>query len=478
MSQAKRTRVTAQDFYDFDKCPHRVYLNRYGDPAEKLPESEFLNILFENGTTHEWEIVKALEYETPAGESLEERAAATLELMKRGVRLIYQGVVLQSDRVGIPDLLERVPGKSTFGKYFYRPVDIKAGSGFQNQANRNLRDDYALQLFHYAQLLKRIQGKFPPRAEILNKQNERVAYPLAHFKAKYKKAEQEIKALTSGAKTGETVLCGECGNCQWWGHCEKALVVADDVTLLADVGRSKKKVLNGAGVWTIHDLANFDFSTKKLRGIGAKAVEAMKRQATCVISNRIQIISKPAIPNPPRKIYLDFEDDPTQDLIYLCGMWIEPAIRGLNYHGLFCMDEAGEAKIWDDLQDICEALKGEDFVVFHFSPYEKTKLATLERKYGVSDEAALKNFRRRMVDLHLIVRDSVVLPARGYGLKKIAPFVGLKYSAANAGGAQSIVWFHQYQQNPKDTAVVSELLQYNREDCIAMKWVEEWLRDL
>ena len=29
------------------------------------------------------------------------------------------------------------------------------------------------------------------------------------------------------------------------------------------------------------------------------------------------------------------------------------------------------------------------------------------------------------------------LPARGYGLKKIARFVGLKYSAANAGGAQS-----------------------------------------
>ena len=83
-----------------------------------------------------------------------------------------------------------------------------------------------------------------------------------------------------------------------------------------------------------------------------------------------------------------------------------------------------------------------------------------------------------MVDLHPIVRGSVVLPARGYGLKKIAPFVGLKYTAANTGGAQSIVWFHQYQQNPKDTAVVSELLQYNRGDCIAMKSVEERLRNL
>ena len=415
---------------------------------------------------------------TPAGESLEERAATTLELMKRGAKLVYQGVLLQLDEAGIPDLLEKMPGRSKFGKYFYKPVDIKAGSGFADQVKGTLRHEYGLQLYHYGRLLEKIQGKFPPRAEILNKRNERVAYPLAQFKDKYKKAELEIQALASGTKTDEPALCGECGNCQWWGHCEKALVAADDVTLLADVGRSKKHVLNAAGVRSIHDLAKFDFSKAKMKSIGAKTAEAMKRQAACVLSNKIEIISKPTIPNPPRKIYLDFEDDPTQDLIYLCGLWIEPAIRGLNYHGLFCIDEAGEAKIWDDLLDICNALKREDFVVFHFSSYEKTKLATLERKYGVTDKVALENFRHRMVDLHPIVKNSVVLPARGYGLKKIAPFVGLKYSATNAGGAQSIVWFHQYQENPKDTEVVSELLQYNREDCIAMKYVEEWLRNL
>jgi predicted RecB family nuclease len=30
----------------------------------------------------------------------------------------------------------------------------------------------------------------------------------------------------------------------------------------------------------------------------------------------------------------------------------------------------------------------------------------------------------------------------------------------------------------KDSEVVRELLQYNREDCLAMKYVEEWLRNL
>jgi hypothetical protein len=43
---------------------------------------------------------------------------------------IFQGVLLLATESGIPDLLEKVPGKSKFGDFYYRPVDIKAGSGY------------------------------------------------------------------------------------------------------------------------------------------------------------------------------------------------------------------------------------------------------------------------------------------------------------------------------------------------------------
>ena len=478
MSQPKGPRITAQDFYDYDKCPHRVYLSRHGNSAERLPQSEFLNLLFENALVHESDVVEHLACETPTGESLEERAAITLELMARGVERIYQGVLLLSNESGIPDLLEKVPGRSKFGDFYYKPVDIKAGSGYEDQHRGTLRDDYGMQLFHYGRLLEAIQGTFPPEAEILNKQKVRVTYLLKNFTFTYSGAENEIRSLVAGTKTDEPALCGECSKCEWWGSCEQTLVAAQDITLLADVGRSKKIALNAVGVRSIKDLAQFDFSAVKLKGIGDKTAEAMKRSAAAVLSNKIQLLSKPVLRNPPCKIYFDFEDDPTQDLIYLIGLWIEPPIRGLNYHGLFCTDEAGEARIWGEFQKMCEALQSEDFVVFHFSPYEKAKLNTLERKYGVAHKAALEHFKNQMVDLHPIVKKSVVLPARGYGLKKIAPFVGLKYSAENAGGAQSIVWFQKYQKDPSDTAVMQTLLTYNKEDCLNMKYLEEWLRKL
>jgi predicted RecB family nuclease len=472
------TRITAQDFYDFDKCPHRVYLNRFGDPKEKLPNSDFLNLLFENALRHERDVIADMIYETPEGSTLEERAVSTLQLMQAGADRIYQGVFLQAGESGIPDLLEKVDGNSKFGSYFYRPVDIKAGSGYENQEKGTLRNDYGMQLYHYGMLLEAAQGLFPPDGDMLNRYKERVPYRLDEFRDLYNETLPEVRALVTGAKTDEPALCGECGSCQWWGVCEKALANTNDVTLLPDVGRSKKTALNGAGIKSISDIPTFDFSQVSIKGIGQKTIDSMKQAAISVLSNKLQVLSKPVLPDPPRKIYLDFEDDPTQDLIYLCGMWIEPPLDGLNYHGLFCTDEAGEAKIWADFQNICAAMASEDYVVFHYSGYEKAKLTSLERKYGANKKAALELFKGRMVDLFPLVKQNVVVPARGYGLKQIAPFAGLKHSAENAGGAQSIVWFQKYQADQNRRDVLETLLTYNQEDCLVMKYVEGWLRGL
>jgi len=478
MNPSTTNRVTAQDFYDYDKCPHRVYLNRFGDSNEKLPQSNFLNLLFEDALLHEKDTVADLAYVTPDGETLEDRASSTLELMRKGVERIYQGVLLEVGGSGIPDLLEKVNGNSKLGTYFYKPVDIKSGSGYESEERGVLRSDYGMQLYHYGLLLETTQGILPPEAEILNKRKERVLYPLSDFKPAYDTTLPEIRALVTGVKTDEPASCSYCGQCQWWAHCEKELVAADDITLLPDVGRSKKLALNGVGLRSIGQIPTFDFSRFKLKGIGPRTVESMKRAAISVLSKKLQILGKASLPSPPCKVYLDFEDDPTQDLIYLCGMWAEPPVIGLNYHGLFCTDATGEEKMWADFQTFCARIASDDYVVFHYSAYENTKINTLERKYGVSERGALAAFRSRMVDLYPIVKRTVVLPTRNYGLKSIAKFLGLQYSAQDAGGAQSIVWFQEYQRDPLKSGVLETLLTYNKEDCLVMKEVEGWLRIL
>jgi predicted RecB family nuclease len=478
MSSLNAPRVTAQDFFDYDKCPHRVYLNRFGEESEKQPQAAFLNLLFERALSHEEEVVADLPYETPSGATLEERALATLELMKRGVARIYHAVLLQDCESGIPDLLEKVDGASTLGGHFYMPVDIKSGSGYANREKGELREEYGMQLYHYGMLLQAVQGTFPPDGAILNRDRERVPYRLEQFRRAYETTLPRVRALVTGAMQDVPALSAACGYCQWWSRCDKILEEAKDVTLLPDVGRSKKLTLNSAGVRSIPQLAKFDFSRVKLKGIGPKTVESMKRAAVISLTKKMQVLAAAAIPDPPRKIYLDFEDDPTQELIYLCGMWIDPPLDNLNYHGLFSADAQGERKIWEELQNLCAKFAAEDYIVFHYSPYERNKLASLERKYGARESDALDEFKSRMVDLHPIVKETVALPAKSYGLKSVAPFVGLKYSAADAGGAQSIVWFQQYQQDPSRADILETLLTYNKEDCLAMKEIESWLRTL
>jgi len=85
--------------------------------------------------------------------------------MTDGADRIYQGMLLFADASGRPDLLEKVPGHSKFGDYFYKPVDIKSGSGFKDEDRGTLRDDYALQLYHYSdtELLSRGAFRLPCR---------------------------------------------------------------------------------------------------------------------------------------------------------------------------------------------------------------------------------------------------------------------------------------------------------------------------
>jgi len=88
-------------------------------------------------------------------------------------------------------------------------------------------------------------------------------------------------------------------------------------------------------------------------------------------------------------------------------------------------------------------------------------------------------FKAKMTDLQGELVSRVVLPTLAYGLKPVSKFVGFEYSDEDPGGAQSIAWFEEYQQDPaKNAASRERILTYNREDCEATKLVHEWLAKL
>jgi len=73
-----------------------------------------------------------------------------------------------------------------------------------------------------------------------------------------------------------------------------------------------------------------------------------------------------------------------------------------------------------------------------------------------------------MVDIYEATRTNVFLPVYSNRLKDIATFLGSEWTGPIRSGVDSLVWRYRWEQqsNPQEKA---ELIQYNYEDCLALR---------
>ncbi|NJK72619.1 MAG: TM0106 family RecB-like putative nuclease [Synechococcaceae cyanobacterium SM2_3_60] len=97
----------------------------------------------------------------------------------------------------------------------------------------------------------------------------------------------------------------------------------------------------------------------------------------------------------------------------------------------------------------------------------------------------LKQLEARMVDLHALVTQHLALPTEGYSLKAIAKWLGFRWRNLEASGAQSLVWYAQWQSSRDglqpaagDHDCLRTILDYNEDDCLATYRLKAWLAQL
>jgi uncharacterized protein len=79
------------------------------------------------------------------------------------------------------------------------------------------------------------------------------------------------------------------------------------------------------------------------------------------------------------------------------------------------------------------------------------------------------------------VRGHLCLPVHSYGLKHVERYAGFERSQEDYGALWSVARYNAYLEAGSPTegsAIEQELLTYNREDCIAMRRVLQWLGEL
>lgn len=472
--------ITAQDLYNYSKCAHRVYLDAHGDPSERAKASAFVRLLWEMGLQTEREYIRALgdgDYDNLQALPIEQAHERTLKLMTAGAELIFQGAIRAGHWLGRPDLLiKRTDAHSRFGDYYYEPVEIKGGRGWEERDGKRtgFKSHYAFQILFYRKILQQLQGYLPNVGRVINVDMKMEEFEASAFESAFEQALSEVERLVAGAETSEPVLGSGCHLCHWYPRCRRWVEARGDPSGLYFVGKQKFD-LKRVGLGNIREIAVMDVGQylhppNKIPRMGEKALVRMKTRAQVKLAGRPQIRAGYAFPRNRREIYFDIEDDPTRDLTYLFGFVTRDATGGGDFRYFVAHTPEQEENI---VREFWEFVRAADDAVFYvYSAKERATLKRLMQRYQL-DQAVYDRYLGCEYDLYtdLVVKYSD-WPTYSYGIKQIAGLIGFKWRDPDPSGANSIVWYNEYL-NTGSPQLLARILDYNEDDCRAMIAVKD-----
>ena len=493
--------------YDYIQCPHKVWRDIYGPKDEKIIETNpFVELLWQKGVIHEKKVVAKLgKYIDLSKGSLDERINKTLLAMQEKSDLIYQGVLRHDNLLGIPDLLKRLPDDS------YIPIDIKSGMAYEGENEETGEEGkpkkhYSVQLCLYNELLRQLNFAKHTKGIILDIRGDEVEYDLNSVIGKrspltwvefYESIKTQLLSLINNQTQNKPAQGGKCKLCAWYDSCKKWCEKNNDLSNVFYLGRSVRDVINrDLSVENTADFLNIDLKTvmkqkeyekkqgnsKFLYRIGKDSLKKLLDRAKILYQTKKPVIYNPIVfPKVKYELFFDIEDDPTQDFVYLHGIYVrkDGSEQFLDFTSLEISDEA-EKKAWQGFWQYIDSLPQDDFAVYFYSHHEKTTYKKLQKRYpDVISPEKLEAFfdNPNVIDLYKIVQKQTDWPLGSYSLKALATYLGFKWRDETPSGALSIQWFNQYIET-KDEKIIKRILEYNEDDCKATMILKDALEAL
>jgi predicted RecB family nuclease len=372
-----KTYISPSDIYTLFQCPHWLWRKVYMPDTAGEP-GLFTEMLWENGILHEKEVAQTIMKEMHLLDlsqgDLAERADKTIQAMKDGANLIYQGVLIDHERrlKGIPDLLLRLDEKMPDGKWKYIPIDIKSGRGYDKvnviegqevaSVEKRQKRYYACQLCLYADMLMAAGFLDKPQGRIIDIDAGRVddsrvnelsvnysyedlfikAVPIKYdmgiywgprstltYWQLYEKASDLARRIKDGQlqpdeiNVSDPALSSKCNLCVFRDACKKWCIENNDPTLLFYLGRSMRDTFRTIKVNTVDDLARLDIESalqrKKdekeagreyLPGVGEKRLHTFHGRALIRKHNRAALSRLIRLSERPIEVHYDIESDP------------------------------------------------------------------------------------------------------------------------------------------------------------------------
>lgn len=416
--------------------------------------------------------------------------------MNRGEPLIYGGRISAGELLGDPDLL-RKDGSG------YVAGDIKSGAGEEgggDDGDGKPKMHYAVQLGLYTDILERLGRSPGRRGFIWDIHGKEVIYD---FSAAYgvknpRTLWAEYQDCLAGARiivnrsseTAPAYSSGVCKNCVWYSACLKTLEGTDDLTLIPELGRSKRDAMVG-NVRSIKEFAASDtasfMSGKKtvFPGIGPPTLEKLHARAKLLAMKHAKpyLRAPVTLPTSDCELFFDIEVDPMRDICYLHGFVerVDGDIAKERFTFFFADDPTAEAeeRAFTEAWRFMQASR--PCVVYYYSKYERTIYRKLRQKYPhVCTESQVEALfdPLQAVDLYFdVVLKATEWPTRDFSIKTLAKYLGFTWRDTHPSGAASIEWFDRWVET-RDTSVRQRILDYNEDDCRATRVLLDGIREM
>lgn len=496
--------VSASDLTGFIECEHLTRLSlevARGSRSRPPAVDPMTELVAAHGMAHEERHVQRLrdrglsvvEVSAPSGKDaagLRRAQDETRAAMRAGADVVYQATFYDGTWRGHADfLLKRTDRVSDLGPWAYDVADTKLA--------RRIKVPALLQMALYGDLLAGLQGVPPELLTVVTGDQQELVFRYADAEAYTRAARTRFLARLSDGELAPPYPNAHCGVCPWRDTCTARWREEDSLSLVAFMRRDHATALVEAGVPTVTALAT-RAADELPDAIGRSSRDRLTQQARLQVQERESgvpsyefLAREPGrgfelLPPPSAgDLFFDIEGDPfagDAGLEYLWGV-LDTAGEFAAFWGCdpdAADQSAAERRAFEALVDHLAAAHAADpaMHVFHYAPYEPTRLKTLSARLQTREAEVDRLLRADvLVDLYAVVRQGLRLSKESYSIKQVEDYYRghtRAHGADVSDAGESIVAFERWLAT-RDQALLDQIEAYNRDDCVSTRELRDWL---
>ena len=449
-------KITTEVLAEYLHCKYKAYLILTGVVSERSEYEHWLQRNEEQYAAAARSILVRDNSHQIAIQSL------TSEHLRRGSAFIIDSHIQREHFAYSFDALQRVPGASQLGPFHYVPVLF---------SNRFSSESQKLRLCCEGLILKQLQQLYPRIGVMVSGGAYKLrTVDLIRPRFKAQKVLNDLTAYLQREDKPRLALNNHCRICRYQQRCKVEAQRLDDLSLLNRISEREIRLYERKGISTVNQLS-YTFRFRK-RGKRVKArgrPHSFPLQALALRERRVFVVSRPTVPETSTQVYVDMEGSSSGNFVYLIGLVIvENNIT--TYQSLWAENADDEARIIDLFFYCLSNLNGPH--IFFYGTYEARifrRIIGRCRNLG-TNESILRN----ATNVLSLIYANVYFPTYSNELKEIGRYLGHEWTSPDATGHQTILWRAKWEIS-HDPNMKDCLITYNREDCLALRKITEFL---